>query len=106
MLTYEQFKKYMDVIIAADKKLDDILKVLGGGDGIFDCTTIGTTIELLSMLMDDSENWIGYWMYEQEHGTKWDEHTASEADGIPIICRTVRQLYDFLAQNAKDSNAV
>lgn len=106
MLTYEKFEKYMSAIVAADKKLDDIFKVLGGGDGIFDCTAIGTAIELISLLMEDSEDWIKYWVYEQEYGTQWDEHTASKADGTPIICKTVRQLYDFLVQNAKELNKV
>ncbi len=101
MLTYGQFEKCMNEIVAADKKLDEIFKALHGGNGIFDCSAIGTAIELLSLLMDDSEDWIEFWVYEQECGAKWDENTASEADGTPIICKTVRQLYDFLLKNAQ-----
>lgn len=103
MLTYKQFEKYMSAIVAADKKLDEIFKVLGGGDGIFDCTAIGTAVELISLLMEDSEDWIYFWVYETNCGEDWTDETASEADGTPIICKTIRQLYDFLVQNGKNS---
>jgi len=103
MLTYKQFEKYMSAIVAADKKLDEIYNVLGGGDGIFDCTAIGTSIELISLLMEGSEDWIHFWFYETNCGEDWTDETASEADGAPIICKTIRQLYDFLVQNARNS---
>ena len=101
MLAYEQFEKYMTAIVSADEKADEVCNVLGCSDKLFECTAIGTAIELLSWVMGDSEEWIAYWMYEQEYGTKWDENTASYKDGTPVICKTIRQLYDFLVKNAK-----
>lgn len=105
MLTYEQFEKYLTAIIAADKKMDEICTVIGGADKLMEGSSIGTSIELLSKLMGDTD-WIGYWIYEQNCGEEWDEKTASESDGTPIICKTMRQLYDFLIKNADYSNGM
>lgn len=102
MLSFEKFAEYIAAIEASNKKVDEIYSALGGGEEIFKCTCCDTAIELLSSLMEDSANeWIDYWMYEQDFGRKWTTNTASYADGTPIMCRNVRELYDFLASESK-----
>lgn len=58
----------------------------------------------MSKVMHDKDDWISYWIYEQDFGKEWDENTACEEDGTPIVCTTPRQLYDFLLRNAGESH--
>lgn len=102
MLTYDQFEMYVQDIQKAEEKLENIAAVFDGCAAIYDCSTVVTAVELLSLLMDDTDDWIGYWFFERDHGRTWDENTACDADGTPIICKTVRQLYDFLVKESRE----
>lgn len=99
MLTFEQFEKYINEIKKRNDRLDEICDVLGGCEWLFDIHMADEVISLLSYIMNDKDDWIAYWVYEQEFGTKWvDDETASQADGTPIVLRTTRQLYDYLVK--------
>lgn len=99
MLSFEKFNTYLQQIINCEKWMDSMYHLLNGGDALFENTAVSTAVDLLSEIMGDDGDWISYWMYEQNFGEKWDEHTASESDGTPILCRTTQELYDFLVRN-------
>lgn len=97
MLTFQEFETTINEIKSSSEKIDAIIDTIGWS-ALYELTCEETAVRLLERLMNDKFGWISYWIYEQNFGAKWDQSTASEADGTPIYLKTTRQLYDYLVK--------
>lgn len=100
MLEYEDFEKYMLEIKSQQEKehaLDNALYNISPDFGGFSSGTLDLIVELLKRLMLDEEDWIGYYIWESEWGTKfpyvWDENNKE----IPL--QTLKDLYNIIIED-------
>lgn len=100
MITLEQFKSYMQKLDEIEKKeenLDNALKDISpdfGGISFIEITDV--VYEILKDVFKDKFDWIGYWRWELEKGTKWKKGTITEKNGKEIKLKTVEDLYNLL----------
>jgi hypothetical protein len=52
-------------------------------------------IKVLETLMGDTEDWIGYYIYELDFGSKWEEGKVT-VNGQDQRLETAEDLWDFL----------
>lgn len=106
----DKFCKIMDNFMDARQaagQVDQIVAtapVLRDSADFFSATSLimanePVVVDLLMEMFDDKDEWIEYWMYEQEFGRKWDHDIAHESDGTEIYLPTAGALYDYLVQN-------
>lgn len=95
MLDFKEFHDYLSRAVDVWDEMDKVSAVFSS-EWICKISMIDDVTGLLAHIMHDTDEWIDYWFFEQDCGRKWDENTASEADGTLIILRTDRQLYDYL----------
>lgn len=58
-------------------------------------------INILKNIFDDKENeWIPYYLYDLDYGSKWHEMSIS-IDGKDVPMRDAGELYDVLIDNMK-----
>lgn len=65
-------------------------------------TPVILVIELLSIIMKDTEEWISYWFYDLDCGQKATDDTVTSFDGEPIPIRTPRDLWNLLVEDAEN----
>lgn len=58
-----------------------------------------TVIDLLNHIFDDNSNWIEYFIFDLDFGTKWTEKSITTMEDEPIYIRTPEELYDYLVEN-------
>lgn len=63
---------------------------------IFPSSELDTIISLLQFIFDDKEQWISYWIYELDFGSKYQDGMIQDKDGNNIQLKTVDDLYDLL----------
>jgi hypothetical protein len=84
-----------------DQKCSDAMEVIFPNDFISGYDNHWLTnklVELLENNMNDSEEWISYFLYELDFGKKWKPGTVTEGDkDIPL--RNAEDLYDLLRSN-------
>lgn len=106
MLEYEDFEKYMLEIKNQQEKehaLDNALHNMSPDFGGFSSETLDLIVELLKRLMLDEEDWIGYYIWESEWGTKhpyvWDE------DDKEIPLQTLKDLYNIIVEGNRNEKS-
>lgn len=62
--------------------------------------------ELLSQVMGDTEEWVGWWCYETDFGREHDMTKVYDAYGEEVIANleTAGDLYDFLVKNMEEND--
>lgn len=53
-------------------------------------------VHILKEAMDDKNEWIYYWLYELECGTKAIANSVTDKDGKKIPLKTLGNLYDLI----------
>lgn len=102
----EQFKGIIEFLQEHENKCNqiaDISKTICADFPPFDLfgATMGHTekiVEILQIVFKDKGDWIGYWIYELEYGSRWKEDSITEADGTSIRLQTIEDLYKFLME--------
>lgn len=97
MLSLQEFKNVIQIIKGNSSRVSSIVDATDWHE-LYNLINDDTLLYLLEKIMDDHDGWIGYWIYEQNFGEDWDDHTAREADGTPIILKTPEQLYHYLVR--------
>ena len=97
MLDFSTFSDYLSHPVTVWKKMDDY-KDIFTPEWISGISLLDDVVELLELAMNDEDHWIGYWLFEQNCGEDWDDATACDADGHPIILKTQLELYLYLAK--------
>lgn len=103
MLDYNNFEKYMMKIKEQEKKelnLDSALKELSPDFGGFFSETIPTIVDLLSIIMNDEEGWISYYIWESNWGEEFPEVWDKDGNTIPL--KTIEDLYNIIIDSNKE----
>lgn len=67
------------------------------GGGYIHSKSIDILYNLLRRLVNDTEDdWIGYYIWELDFGTKYEDGMVTEQDGTNIRLSTPEELYDFI----------
>lgn len=64
-------------------------------------TPVILVIELLSIIMKDTDEWISYWFYDLDCGQKATDDTVTFNDE-PVPIRTPRDLWNLLVEDAEN----
>lgn len=59
-------------------------------------TLITNTIQLLAILTQDVNDWIGYWVFDLECGTKYKDGCVKDVNNNDIPLKTIKDLWDIL----------
>lgn len=105
MLTKKEFTDAMTAIVEQDAEDDRISKALGSicSDYCFYGTKHATKglLNLLKSTMKDSYEWIKYWLYELECGTKYQNDSVL-FNKKPCKLKTIADLYALLKKEYKN----
>lgn len=102
MITLESFKKSIETIEKYNDLQDELYKTLNKiTDGNF-IVTIGDTLiadilRLLQESLNDEDDWIGWWMYEDV-----EKIIYYSAENRQVDVTKVEDLYNFLVENYKN----
>ena len=94
----ENFKKQHEI----DTKISDAMEIAFDGSTVFsyDHTALSVPLlEILSLTFKDKSDWIGYFMYDLEFGTKYKPGMVSRKDQSDIPLATASDLYDLLMED-------
>ena len=96
----EQFIKLMTIIKERYYSLESIydkLNELFGdvSDRFIDNTSLFPIIKTISEIISDDENWIEWYVYEKEWGTKEDVSVA-DGDGNVVPSETLEDLWELI----------
>ena len=61
-------------------------------------------VRLLSEVMDDRQDWIGWWLYDMNYGNEVELKSASYSEKEYIDLTTPEKLYDFLYNEYLSNN--
>lgn len=105
-LTKEDFVSIIDSLQQANNLQDSIHKLITKSDNINIDSMRGTgfmishepiVVRLLKLLMNDACDWISYYIYELDYGSKYTDGSITDADRHIDISSSER-LYDFLVE--------
>ena len=97
MICWAKFKDFMDKFVRNNDALDQISKLLGCSEKLYDTSCIDEAVRLLEILCDDEEDgMISYWMWELDCGRKWHPGCVTYVNGNDIKLETVEDLYRYL----------
>lgn len=110
MLTKKEFTDAMNAVvaqIAEDKRISDALNAVinlnYSGKCYFDTKhALPGLIKMLVSTMKDTSEWIEYWLYELDCGTKYRPSSVTDKHGKPIKLKTISDLYALLKKEYKD----
>lgn len=97
MLTYEKFEEYMNdlkELIRKEDKLDDALKEMSPDFGGFYTDAPSLIVELLEKIMNDENDWIGYYIWDTNWGKDMNVIWDTNDNEIPF--ETIKDLYNVL----------
>ena len=107
-MTKEQFKKHLTRLVELKKeveKVEDVMRKSTLNDG-FGGELLGVdwyedlSLKILSDAMDDKDQWIPYWIYDCELGTrKGLYNSVKDRDGKKIPFKTINDLYNCIINN-------
>lgn len=110
IIQLKEFEQIMnDLMVASDRsrEIDKMIQqtpVMRSAGDFFSSAALmmanhDTVVSLLETMFNDNENqWISYWMYEQDYGRNWTKGCATEADGSEIDLSTPQKLYMHLVR--------
>lgn len=103
-ITYDKFEKYMKHIVAFEEMQSEITMATSkynnftGDYADFGIpSTTFDTVELLSIVCDDTSGWIEYWVYELDCGREYKEGMIKSKNGSIIALQTIEDLWNLLS---------
>ena len=109
-LTFEYFKQCLndieDVMILNDR-VADLVSQYGKTHGGEYCdfgfpTNASNVITLLSLILGDTNDWIGYWCFERNFGRLQSTGTVTGEDGTVYPLETAEHLWNLLAAERRE----
>lgn len=99
-LSEEQFVEYIEFLKErrdAEERINQMLTEEFEDSIFFPYTRFETIlIQLLSQVMNDRDDWIGYFCWERDFGRDCKLGDVQDADGSPIPLSTPQDLYKLL----------
>ena len=114
ILSKEQFVKHIEGI--RDQNDGELLLYSEFGIDTIELKKIGYAsnhfTELLSQVMGDNEEWVGWWCYETDFGRNHDmtkvydatQSLEGKSEKVIADLRTAEDLYDFLVKNMEEND--
>ena len=105
-LTKQDFTEYIQALKDNwdfGNELMNLFDKYGGDIGICekpDCAV--QLVTLLSLVMNDYDDWIGYYCYELDFGKNWSPGMITDSDGKDVPLGTVDDLWKLLNDNLKN----
>lgn len=98
-ISRQQFTKILNWVIKQYEKSDRLSDALQEYTGDKDFTGFFSAqwdfvVEWLADVVNDTDEWIAWWMWEAEHGTA--EQYTIEVKGDRIFLNDAGELYDFM----------
>lgn len=112
MISKERFVRTLEFIKKMHGVEDDVNDIFQRNNMEFSsisyCEYENELFELLSDCMNDTGNWICWWIYDMNCGRDVENGVlvAEEEDGREIDLTTPEKLYDYLAKGIDKSEAV
>lgn len=103
MMTFNQFERFVNALNAFYQRQDELENCFASFNDswtVIDfCPVITNSIfDYIKEDFNDEGDWFGYWYFELDQGEKWTENSCSEADGSPIVIKTMLDIYQYLAK--------
>lgn len=96
-LSLESFKKYIAIIRRDEEVCENIYDASRHTVDLYETfESPCAVVNLLGLMMHDTNDWIGYWIYEMEYGEKYFKGCVTHENGVEIPLHTVEDLYNFL----------
>ena len=105
MISFDKFEYYINTIKRESDFVDSLTEALQTEILLKKLNCQCLAIELISDMFHDTNDWLGYWIFELNFGSDYTDGCVTEADGALIPLRTTRELYDFLCANMKAGEA-
>ena len=86
----EQNLGWLDKLYEAEILSEDFIDKIG--------FAIEQPVRMLQELMDDEEDWIGYWIFELDCGRKWTPGCVEDKDGDEVKLQTAEDLWNVLTE--------
>lgn len=110
-LSFENFKRYMNVVqglMALQDNIDKAGEVFyksGSRDEFhfYYPTGVSEIVELLSIIMNDTEEWIDDWVFELDCGKRAADLPRTDENGKIIPMATVEDLWNVLHKDVADN---
>lgn len=103
IITYQEFEKYMQsirTIFDIEDRLADIsheVKQRSKSEfNLYYPSLVAETMELLAKVVDDKDDWINYFVFELDFGSKNNVMQVKDGDGNIIPLATVEDLWNIL----------
>lgn len=100
-----EFEKYMNSIKRVydyENKLNDFLKQNVEDGYLYQPNCIETAIDLLSLHFGDTDDWIGYYVFDLDFGKSYEPGWVRSKVGEDIPLFTVEDLYNLLVNNMRE----
>jgi len=109
-LTFEYFKeclKDVEDLMDLNDSVGDLIGRYGQTHGEEFCdfgfpTNVSHIVMLLSILLHDTNDWIGYWCFERDFGKRTDLGDVTGEDGTIYPLETAEQLWNLLATERRE----
>ena len=103
MITYNEFKKYLDIIrkqMAMEDEINTIFFKYGTDSSLIgnDCGLIDSCMKLLSLAVGDEEDWIGWYLFEAPNYNP----TIKHKDGTEFTIDSDQKLYNYIVNESND----
>lgn len=96
-LSLESFKKYIAIVRRDEEVCDGIYDASKQTIDLYETfESPGAVVNLLGLMMHDSNDWIGYWLYELNYGKDWKPGCITDENDNDIKIETEEDLYNFL----------
>ena len=103
MISFKEFKSHLDVIrkqMEFEDKINEVFRIYNTDSSFIgnDCGLISSCIELLSLSVEDKDDWIGWYLFE---ATK-DSPTIKHKDGTEFKIDSDQKLYNYIVNESND----
>lgn len=105
MISFDKFEYYINTIKRESDFVDSLTEALQTEILLEKLNCQCLAIELIGDAFHDTNDWLGYWIFELNFGSDYTDGCVTEADGALIPLHTTRELYDFLCANMKAGEA-
>ena len=96
MITFELFDSILRSVQIKDERICQISGVLGGAEELFAISAIDEVLRLLTHILDDTNEYIFFWVWELCFGRDWEPRDVCDKTGRYIKLQTTRDLYSLL----------
>ena len=98
-MEFQEFKKHIERIKTTYDIETQLCELLScEGPIMFTDEIVDSLIDMLEDYFDDDSEWITYWMFELDFGSKWKEGYI-ELDGKEVKLQTIEDLYNILVND-------